>query len=184
MVHHKLGQSVRKSQLILFNILHFNYTTFSLLIYTTSSFNLGQCVCEKTLEISAAHIYEWGQSTNCPKTQAAQNIGDKNIENVCLSGPWMANRNLNLSSCNGIHPFPIFFESSLIIWPSIKYEISLFLSWKKRNSESVTTIWGFQGVPKIKIPFQEPIFYWQQEYRKGLSSSVSSGQFPIAMYIR
>ena len=91
---------------------------------------------------------------------------------------------LNTYDCNGIHPFPIFLESSLIIWPSIKYQLSLYLSWQGENVESVTTIWGFQGVPKIVVPFQEPMFHWQQVYRKGLSSSVSSGQFPVIMYIR
>ena len=72
----------------------------------------------------------------------------------------------------------------IIIFPSIKYEISLFLSWKNKISETVTTIWGFQGVPKIQIPLQDQVFNWQQVYRKGLSSSVTSGQFPMVMYIR
>jgi hypothetical protein len=129
------------------------------------------------------HIYEWGQATNCPKEQSIQNIDAKRIANVCLPGPWMANRDLDTSICNGIHPFPVFFDSSLIIYPSIKYELSLFLSWEKHTSETVTTIWGFQGVPKIKVPNQDTVFNWQQVYRKGLSSSVSSGQFPMAMYI-
>ena len=148
---------------------------------------LGQCICDTFMELSAAHIYEWGQMDNCPRTQVAQNIGAQSIPNVCLPGPWMTNRILNyrdVNECNGIHPFPVFFDSSVIIWPSIKYEISLYLSWKTNNLETVTTIWGFQGVPKIKVPFQVPVFYWQQVYRKGLSSSVSSGQFPIVMYIK
>lgn len=132
----------------------------------------------------AASIFEWGQTSNCPRTEIAQNIGAENIANMCLPGPWITNRNPNLQKCNGIHPFPVFFESSLVILPLIKYQLSLFLSWRGENAKAVTTIWGFQGVPKIKVPFQEAIFHWQQVYRKGLSSSVSSGQFPILMYIR
>ena len=134
--------------------------------------------------MSAKDIYEWGRLETCPKSHAVQNVGAKNIANVCLPGPWMANKRLDISECNGIHPFPIFFDSSVIVWPSVKYEVSLFLSWKNIPTATITTIWGFQGVPKIKIPYQYPVFNWQQVYRKGLSSSVSSGQFPIVMYIK
>ena len=133
--------------------------------------------------MSAFHIHEWGQSRSCPKEKPTGKIDSKSIANVCLPGPWMANKDMDNSICNGIHPFPVFFESSLIVWPSIKYQISLFLSWEQHTSETVTTIWGFQGVPKIKVPYQDTVFNWQQVYRKGLSSSVSSGQFPTAMYI-
>ena len=145
---------------------------------------IGRCISETSFELSATHIYEWGQNENCPNTLIEKNVGARNIANICLPGPWMANRSLDSTSCNGIHPFPVFFDSSVIIWPSVKYEISLFLVWEQYRSETVTTIWGFQGVPKIKIPYQDSLFTWQQIYRKGLSSSVTSGQFPIIMYIR
>ena len=112
-----------------------------------------------------------------------KNIGAKSIANVCLPGPWMANRSLDATSCNGIHPFPIFFDSSIIIWPSIKYEISLFLVWEKYKNETVTTIWGFQGFPKIRTAKQN-LFRWNQVYRSGLCSSVTSGQFPSIFYIK
>ena len=134
--------------------------------------------------MSALYIYEWGKSINCIKGKSREKIGATDISNACLPGPWMETRSNDNSVCNGIHPFPVFFESSIIIFPSIKYEISLFLSWKNKISETVTTIWGFQGVPKIQIPLQDQVFNWQQVYRKGLSSSVTSGQFPMVMYIR
>jgi len=43
-----------------------------------------------------------------------------------------------------------------------------------------------QGVPKIPIQIenQENSFRWKQVYRKGLSSSTSSGQFPLLYYIK
>ena len=144
----------------------------------------GRCISETSVKLSASHIYQWGQNENCPNIRLEQNVGARNIANICLPGPWMANRSMDTKLCNGIHPFPIFFDSSLIIWPLTKYEISLFLVWEQYKTETVTTIWGFQGVPKIKIPFQDALFTWQQVYRKGLSSSVTSGQFPIVMYIR
>lgn len=93
----------------------------------------------------------------------------------------------SLHQCHGIHPFPIIFEASLALVPGVKYLLSLHMSFLTDGGETletpVATIWGFQGVPRIKTPGQE-VLRWKQVYRKGLSSSVSSGQFPVLYFIQ
>ena len=80
------------------------------------------------------------------------------------------------------------FESSLLLIPEVKYLLSLHMSFQINGELSdfpVATIWGFQGVPRIKTPGQDAdLLRWKQVYRKGLSSSVSSGQFPLLYYIQ
>ena len=102
-------------------------------------------------------------------------------------GPLLLNGNMKKSfHCKGIHPFPLMFESSLILIPEVKYLLSLHMSFQINGELSdfpVATIWGFQGVPRIKTPGQD-LLRWKQVYRKGLSSSVSSGQFPLVYYIK
>ena len=107
-----------------------------------------------------------------------------------LLGPILLNgiRKNNFYPCNGIHPFPMMFESSLLLIPEVKYLLSLHMSFQINGELSdfpVATIWGFQGVPRIKTPGQDTdLLRWKQVYRKGLSSSVSSGQFPMLYYIQ
>ena len=112
-------------------------------------------------------------------------------------GPWMLDggRSVRQQSrnfeCRGIHPYPLFFPTSEPLIPEVKYLLSLhMLLINKELEEAVaaSTIWGFQGVPRIKTPMdkfgQDLQLRWKQVYRKGLSSSVSSGQFPVLYFIK
>ena len=90
--------------------------------------------------------------------------------------------------CRGIHPYPLFFETCQPLIPGVNYLLSLHMSLTAINrmeslqpAVAAATIWGFQGVPRIKSP---DLLRWKQVYRKGLSSSVSSGQFPLLYYIK
>ena len=116
------------------------------------------------------------------------------IFSVPLSkGPWMSNGGRSQTfkqsfECKGIHPYPLFFSSSQPLISEVKYLLSLRLLFSSNTREDLTeipveTIWGFQGVPRIKTPWQD-FFRWKQVYRRGLSSSVSSGQFPLLYFIK
>jgi hypothetical protein len=79
------------------------------------------------------------------------------------------------------------FRQSLPLTSGLKYQLSLTMTYDEGSPIiPVTTIWGFQGVPKIKVAgfSDQDMFRWKQVYRKGLSSSVSSGQFPLLYFIK
>ena len=54
----------------------------------------------------------------------------------------------NPVECKGIHPYPLFFETSQPLIREVKYLLSLHMSFPLEEDVSVATIWGFQGVPR------------------------------------
>jgi len=107
---------------------------------------------------------------------------------ICLQGPWQKTRSGGTlgGGCVGLHPLPVLLPHLAELEAGVRYMLSLRMVSVKRGglvSETVGTVWGFQGVPKRKSEPDQNHFRWFQVYRSGLSSSVSSGQFPIIYYI-
>jgi len=109
---------------------------------------------------------------------------------ACLQGPWLSNSpgqggTLGIS-CKGLHPMPVMFNCVMELEPETRYLLTLKMAEEKGGvvvSDKIGTVWGFQGVPRRKKGSDQNHFRWFQVYRPGLSSSVTSGQFPIIYYI-
>ena len=54
---------------------------------------------------------------------------------TCLDGPWMtcsdvrSGRSPAVQACKGVHPYPMPFQKSVILWPGVKYRLSLNMKW-------------------------------------------------------
>ena len=129
---------------------------------------IGSELRESTLRLSKKEIRYWNSEQNCDsrkKTGSRQSF-------KCLPGPWMTqdlrSRNFGAKSltCTSIHPYPMFFSKSVILNPGVRYLLSLGMWWEQDGEEvsrPVTTIWGFQGVPKIQVPVKnQGSFRWKQ----------------------
>jgi len=109
---------------------------------------------------------------------------------ACLQGPWLSNRSGQGGTlggaCKGLHPMPVMFKHVMELEPNTRYLLTLKMVEEKGGvvvSDQIGTVWGFQGVPRRKKGPDQNHFRWFQVYRPGLSSSVTSGQFPIIYYI-
>jgi len=107
---------------------------------------------------------------------------------LCLQGPWQNTRpgGTLAGGCIGLHPFPLIFPALVELQTGVRYLLRLYMLAVNNDqivSDTVGTVWGFQGVPRRKPDPEQNHFRWFQVYRQGLSSSVSSGQFPIIYYI-
>ena len=131
---------------------------------------IGLELVESTLRLSKKLIRFWNSELNCGsvnKTGSRQSF-------KCMPGPWMGqdsrsrNSRTQILTCNSIHPYPIFFSKSVILRPGVRYLLSLGMWWEQDGEEvsrPVTTIWGFQGVPKIQVPLKnQGSFRWKQVF--------------------
>ena len=105
----------------------------------------------------------------------------------CMQGPCREGSGGTLAStCRGLHPLPVMFPGVLELQPGVRYLLSLSMEEEREDatiSEQIGTVWGYQGVPRRKAGAEQNHFRWFQVFRPGLSSSVTSGQFPIIYYI-
>lgn len=90
--------------------------------------------------------------------------------------------------CRGLHPLPVMFHCVLELEPGVRYLLNLNMVEKNDGcvvSEQIGTVWGYEGVPKRRKEDcdDQNHFRWFQVYRHNMTSSVSSGQFPIIYYI-
>ena len=146
----------------------------------------------KEEEFTVDELVQWGRQ--CPM---GEDSDKRKPERRCLRGPWMPDTSSLLgkgqSGCSMIHPYPMAFTQSVIMWPGIKYKLMVQFSWNggcsnggqsSDDRQRVETIVGFQGIPRIKTKNKHPnIFQWTEIYKRGLFSSVSSGQLPSVLYI-
>lgn len=139
---------------------------------------VGQIITQIEETLNYKQVQEWTGPKGCAKGE-----GNKDrLSLFCLPGSSWKTHNNRKDSCSGIHPYPLFFATSQPLIPGVKYLLSLQMSYGI-DENNVATIWGFQGVPRIKRT-GEDLFRWKQVYRRGLSSSVSSGQFPVLYFIK
>ena len=90
------------------------------------------------------------------------------------------------STCRGLHPLPVMFPALQELQPGVRYQLSLSMAEEREGgavTEQIGTVWGYQGLPRRKAGPEQNHFRWFQVFRPGLSSSVTSGQFPIIYYI-
>ena len=106
---------------------------------------------------------------------------------TCMQGPCREEAGGTLAStCRGLHPLPVMFPSVLELQPGVRYLLSLSMAEEAGGSsltQQIGTVWGYQGIPRRKAGPEQNHFRWFQVFRPGLSSSVTSGQFPIIYYI-
>ena len=109
------------------------------------------------------------------------------IKVMMMQGPYREGAGGTLAAtCHGLHPLPVMFPGVLELQPGVRYLLSLSLAEEGEeaaSSEQVGTVWGYRGVPRRKKTGEQNHFRWFQVFRPGLSSSVTSGQFPIIYYI-
>jgi len=110
----------------------------------------------------------------------------------CMQGPLHESNTLGGgtlgSLCRGLHPLPVMFHCVLELEPGVRYLLNLNMVEKNEGcvvSEQIGTVWGYEGVPKRRKEESDDQnhFRWFQVYRHNMTSSVSSGQFPIIYYI-
>ncbi len=87
---------------------------------------IGPVLCESESRLNKNEIRFWNSEENCSRFKYETRPSFK-----CLSGPRQSSDVSNISNCDSIHPYPIFFEESLILTPGVRYLLSLFMIWEQ-----------------------------------------------------
>jgi hypothetical protein len=87
---------------------------------------IGPILCDSESRLRKNEIRFWNSEENCSRFKNETRQSFK-----CMPGPRQPSDLSRISTCDSIHPYPIFFDQSVILSPGVRYLLSLFMTWEQ-----------------------------------------------------